>query len=80
MESNILTEESNNPSLRNSAGGGYGGNNTSKLTPHSISKMNITEMKQSLSQNLNRDFIEPNGANGLKSSKATTPWNGSRTM
>lgn len=31
----------------------------SKQTPHSISKMNITELKQSLSQTLNRDFIEP---------------------
>jgi hypothetical protein len=37
MESSALTES--NRSLRNSAG------NTSKLTPHSISKMNITELK-----------------------------------
>jgi|LauGreDrversion4_2_1035121.scaffolds.fasta_scaffold69923_1 hypothetical protein len=70
LESATLTES--NQSLRNSAG-----HNTSKLTPHSISKMNITELKQSLSQNLNRDFIEPNAQ---KSAKPTTPWNASRTI
>ena len=39
--------------------------------------MNITEMKQSLSQNLNRDFIEPPSQQHPKPYKpinSTTPW------